>query len=71
MSEKRQLAAVVLLVLVLGFWFGAVGNADFYSSYSTGDFIRIGVGFVFAIATFPVSGDLKRDDEESEDFEDD
>ncbi len=71
MSEKRQIAAMILLVLAFGLWLGAVGDAEFNGSYSVGDFVRIGVGFVFAIAAFPVSGDLKHDDEESEDFEDD
>lgn len=71
MSEKRQIAAMILLALAFGLWLGAVGNAEFSGGYSVSDFIRIGVGFVFAIAAFPVSGDFKRDDKESEDFEDD
>lgn len=71
MSEKRQLAAAILFVLAFAFWLGAVGNADFHDSFSTGDYIRIAVGFVCAIAAFPVSGDLRQRNEESEDFEDD
>lgn len=70
MSEKRQLAAAILFVLAFAFWLGAVGNADFNGSFSIGDYIRIGVGFVCVIAAFPVSGGFNRNDE-SEDFEDD
>lgn len=71
MNEKRQLAAAILFVLAFAFWLGAVGNADFNGSFLVGDYIRLGVGLICAIAAFPVSGDLRQGNEESEDFEDD
>lgn len=49
--ETTRFETVALILAALGalFLLGAVGNADFYGEYSTGDLIRIAIGLVLQL----------------------
>lgn len=54
--KTRVKIAIALVATAFLLWLGAVGNADFYGDYSTGDCIRIGVGLLLVAIAFPLGG---------------
>lgn len=60
-----EIVALILATLGALFLLGAVGNADFYGEYSTGDYIRIAIGLVLHL---PIIGaGIKQHKEEKAD----
>ncbi len=65
-KRKLEIAAVILAAVGALFLLGAVGNADFYGGFSTGDYIRIAVGLVLQV---PLVGEGIKQYKEKEDTE--
>ena len=64
-TTRFEIAALILAVLGALFLLGAVGNADFYGEYSTGDYFRIAIGLVLQL---PIIGaGIKQHKEEKAD----
>lgn len=66
--KTRVKVALAMVATAFLLWLGAVGNADYYGDYSTGDYIMIGAGLLLVAIAFPLGGgeltDYKGDDNE-------
>lgn len=69
--NKRYMAACIMLTLAFALWFIATARADEVGYYQLSDLALILVGLLLGAGAFPVSGDLNKENDESEDFEDD
>lgn len=54
--KTRAKIALAMMATAFLLWLGTVGNADFNGGYTTGDYIRIGVGLLLAAIAFPIGG---------------
>lgn len=64
-TTRFETVALILAALGALLFLGAVGNADFYGEYSTGDYIRIAIGLVLHLPLF--STGIKQHKEEKSD----
>ncbi len=66
--NKRHIVAGIMFLLAFVLWFLATVRADEVGYYQLSDFVIISIGLLLGVGALPVSGDLKSENDESEEI---